>query len=211
MASVPGLPPAYADPTYQTAHEEVFSKPLTKEIETVLPPSVSKDDFARAIKKATEVLGKDSVFTGDDLKYYIDPYDIPEVGRVRNIPSAAVCPSSVEELQRFLKVANEYSIAVWTFSRGKNLGYGGPAPRTPGCIALDLHRMNKIIEVNEKFGYVVVEPGVTFGDLYTFCAEKKLKLWPSVASLGWGSVVGNTEAWDLSQRPYTTRISQAWK
>lgn len=116
-------------------------------------------------------------------------------------------------------MANEYKIAVWTFSRGKNLGYvsppppnhhmrpnsyralscidiiitryGGPAPRVPGCVALDLHRMNKVIEVNEKFGYVVVEPGVTFGDLYAFCAEKKLKLWPSVASLGWGSVVGN--------------------
>lgn len=61
--------------------------------------------------------------------------------------------------------------------------------------------MNKILEVNEKFGYVVVEPGVTFGDLYTFCAERKLKLWPSVASLGWGSVVGNVRSpcllWEL--------------
>ncbi|KAI0533964.1 glycolate oxidase [Xylaria digitata] len=192
MAAVPGLPPAYADSTYQTAHEDVYSTPLTATIELVLPPGVSQDDFAQAIEKATKVLGKDSVFTGDDLKYYIDPYDIPEAGTARNIPSAAVCPSSVEELQEFLKVANEYKIAAWTFSRGKNLGYGGPAPRVPGCIALDLHRMNKIVEVNEKFGYVVVEPGVTFGDLYSFCAERKLKLWPSVASLGWGSVVGNT-------------------
>lgn len=90
MAKVPGLPPAYADPTYQTAHEDVFSRPLTKNVETVLPPGVSEADFARAIKKAIEVLGKDAVFTGDDLKYYIDPYDIPEAGRVRNIPSAAV-------------------------------------------------------------------------------------------------------------------------
>lgn len=32
-------------------------------------------------------------------------------------------PASVEELQEFLKVVNEYKIAVWTFSRGKNLGY----------------------------------------------------------------------------------------
>lgn len=51
--------------------------------------------------------------------------------------------------------------------------------------------MNKIIEVNEKFSYAVVEPGVTFGDLYTYCFERKLKVWPSTASLGWGSVVGN--------------------
>lgn len=60
-----------------------------------------------------------------------------------------------------------------------------------GSVVLDLHRMNKIIEVNEKFAYAVVEPGVTFGDLYAYIAERKLKVWPSTASLGWGSVVGN--------------------
>ncbi|RYC64660.1 hypothetical protein CHU98_g1562 [Xylaria longipes] len=209
MAAVAGLPPAYADSTYQTAHEEVYSTPLTEAIELVLPPGVSQEDFSQAIEKVIGILGKDAVFTGEDLRYYVDPYDIPEAGKLRNIPSAAVCPSSVEELQGFLKVANEYKIAVWTFSRGKNLGYGGPAPRIPGCIALDLHRMNKILEVNEKFGYIVVEPGVTFGDLYTFCAEKKLKLWPSVASLGWGSVVGNVGsllAADTAQNDINTRM-----
>lgn len=56
---------------------------------------------------------------------------------------------------------------------------------------MDMHRMNKILEVDEKLAVAVVEPGVTFGDLYTYCANKKLKVWPSTASLGWGSVVGN--------------------
>lgn len=56
---------------------------------------------------------------------------------------------------------------------------------------MDLHRMNKVLEVSEKFSYAVVEPGVTFGDLYSYCVQKKLKVWPSTASLGWGSVVGN--------------------
>lgn len=90
MAAVKGLPPAYADSTYQSAHEEVFSTPLTKIIETVLPPGVSQGDFSRAIEKFIRVLGKDAVFTGNDLKYYVDPYDIPEAGKVRNIPSAAI-------------------------------------------------------------------------------------------------------------------------
>lgn len=51
--------------------------------------------------------------------------------------------------------------------------------------------MDKIIEVNEQFSYAVVEPGVTFTDLYDYCAKHQLKVWPSVPSLGWGSVVGN--------------------
>lgn len=69
--------------------------------------------------------------------------------------------------------------------------YGGPTPVVNGSIVMDLHRMNKILEVNEKFAYAVVEPGVSFADLYEYCAKRKLKVWPSTASLGWGSVVGN--------------------
>ncbi|KAI0839323.1 putative vanilly-alcohol oxidase [Hypoxylon sp. FL0890] len=184
--------PKYSDPLYQAAHDEAFSKPLFAKIETVLPPNVSREDFDSAIEQLIEALGKEAVFTGEGLKDYVDPYEIPEAGQERNVPSAAVCPSSVPELQAILKVVNEHEVPVWTFSRGKNLGYGGPAPRVSGCIALDLHRMNKILEVNEKFSYAVVEPGVTFGDLYEHCAKNKLKVWPSTASLGWGSVVGNT-------------------
>ncbi|KAI1479157.1 putative vanilly-alcohol oxidase [Daldinia eschscholtzii] len=183
--------PKYSDPLYQTAHDEAFSKPLVAKIETVLPPEVSQEDFTLALEKITAALGKDAVFTGDDLKDYIDPYEIPEAGHERSVPGAAACPSSVLDLQAVLKIVNKHKIPVWTFSRGKNLGYGGPAPRVPGSIALDLHRMNKIIEVNEKFSYAVVEPGVTFGDLYEYCEKNKLKAWPSTASLGWGSVIGN--------------------
>ena len=60
-----------------------------------------------------------------------------------------------------------------------------------GSVALDLYRINKVIEVNEKHAYAVVEPGVTFADLYNHCATNKLKVWPSTPSLGWGSVIGN--------------------
>jgi FAD/FMN-containing dehydrogenase len=96
-----------------------------------------------------------------------------------------------------LAVANKYAIPLWTFSRGKNLGYGGPAPRVNGSVALDLHRMNKIIEVNDEFHYAVVEPGVTFIELYEYCVKNGKKVWPSTASLGWGSVMGNVSS-DLS-------------
>lgn len=98
---------------------------------------------------------------------------------------------SVDDLRAVLGVFNKYKVPVWVVSRGKNLGYGGPAPVVSGSVVLDLHRINKIIEVNEKLGYAVVEPGVTFTDLYEYCARNKLKVWPSTASLGWGSVVGN--------------------
>ncbi len=51
--------------------------------------------------------------------------------------------------------------------------------------------MDRIIEVNDEFHYAVVEPGVTFIQLYQYCVEHGKKVWPSTPSLGWGSVVGN--------------------
>lgn len=38
-------------------------------------------------------------------------------------PSGAVRAGSVEEIQHILKIANKYSVPLWTVSRGKNLGY----------------------------------------------------------------------------------------
>ena len=69
--------------------------------------------------------------------------------------------------------------------------YGGSSPVVRGSAVLDLHRMKKIIEINEEYAYAIVEPGVTFFDLYEEVKKRGLKLWPSVPSLGWGSILGN--------------------
>lgn len=70
--------------------------------------------------------------------------------------------------------------------------YGGSAPVVNGSVILDLHRMNKIVEINEEYAYAIVEPGVSFFDLYEEIQRRGLKLWISSPALGWGSVLGNT-------------------
>ncbi|PNS21543.1 hypothetical protein CAC42_902 [Sphaceloma murrayae] len=182
----------YHDAEYQKHHTKMFDQSLTQPLKPVLPPGLSQEQFEAAVKDFVGVVGKKGVFMGNALKDYVDPFELWEHEGKRKQPSAAVCPENVDQLQAILKVANKHSVPVWTFSRGKNLGYGGPAPRVTGCVALDLHRMDKIIEVNEEYAYAVVEPGVTFTDLYNYCVQNKLKVWPSTPSLGWGSVVGNT-------------------
>ncbi|KAJ5781187.1 hypothetical protein N7457_006347 [Penicillium paradoxum] len=107
-------------------------------------------------------------------------------------PSGAVRPGTVEEVQEVVKLANKHKVSLWTVSRGKNLGYGGSSSVVKGCVVLDLHRMNKIVEVNEEYGYAIVEPGVSFFDLYEEIQRRGLNLWPSVPAIGWGSVLGNT-------------------
>jgi FAD/FMN-containing dehydrogenase len=59
-------------------------------------------------------------------------------------------------------------------------------------VVVDLHKLNKIHEVSEKYAYALVEPGVSFFDLFEYIKERNLKVWISSPALGWGSVIGNS-------------------
>ena len=134
------------------------------------------------------VLGDKGVATG--VAEYLDPYPLDD--QERGAAAAALLPADVEQVREVVRIASEFRIPLWTVSRGKNLGYGGAAPRVRGSVVVDLGRMNRIIEVNDELCYAIVEPGVTFFDLYNYVREHGLRVWPSCPALGWGSVVGNT-------------------
>lgn len=157
-----------------------------------VPSNVAPDVFATALQEFAGAVGKNWVFTADeDLFPYRDAYsplrDTPE----DRSASAAVAPSSVEEVQAVVRIANKRRIPLYTISTGKNLGYGGPAPNLSGSVVLDLKRMNRIIEVSESNAYAIVEPGVSYFDLYNYVRERGLKVWLDVPDPGWGSVIGN--------------------
>jgi FAD/FMN-containing dehydrogenase len=156
------------------------------------PPGVKPADFANAIKQLSGVVGEQWVFTSDeDVNTYRDAYS-PFFGEAdERVASAAVAPESVEQVQRIVKIANQFSIPLYTISTGRNLAYGGSAPVYSGSVVLDLKRMNKILEVNEEQAYALVEPGVSYFDLYRHIRERGLKLWIDCPDPGWGSVIGN--------------------
>jgi 4-cresol dehydrogenase (hydroxylating) len=155
-----------------------------------LPPRVSPVQFDAALKAYAGVVGQDWVMASDaDRDAYSDIY---APGPETEWPaSAAVAPATVEEIQAVVRLANEHKTPLWPVSRGKNLGYGANAPRQPGSIVLDLGRMQKVHEINTELGYCVIEPGVSFFDLYEAIQREKAKLWMSVPGNAWGSVLGN--------------------
>uniref|UniRef100_A0A8H7K943 FAD-binding PCMH-type domain-containing protein n=1 Tax=Bionectria ochroleuca TaxID=29856 RepID=A0A8H7K943_BIOOC len=177
----------YQSPELQSHHDNAFTSrnPGLR----ALPPGHNEASFQRAVNEFRAIVGAENVITDEGLANFRDPYPLFEEGFEA---SAGLCPASVEEVQAILKVANQHQIPLWTCSQGKNFGYGGPAPRVSGSMVLSLHRMNRILEVNEKLAYIVVEPGVTFFDVFNHIAKNKLDLWVSVPALGWGSVLGNT-------------------
>ena len=157
-----------------------------------IPTGVSAADFSAALAAFRRVVGDEWVFTSDaDVDLYRDAYS-PLAGQPdERRASAAVAPATAEQVQAVVRIANQYRIPLYAISTGKNLGYGGSAPAYTGSVVVDLKRMNRIIEVDEANASVLVEPGVSYFDLYNHLRAIGSKLWIDCPDPGWGSVVGN--------------------
>jgi 4-cresol dehydrogenase (hydroxylating) flavoprotein subunit len=167
----------------------------------VLPPGVSESSLARAIEAFASALGPDAVLTSaEDLAEHRDPYGLD--GGAPHPASAVVLPTSTDEVQAVVRIANEHRVPLWTFSQGRNNAYGGPAPRVAGSVLVNLRRMNRVQEVNDELAFAVVEPGVSFFDLYDHLRAGGHRLWLSIPDLGWGSVLGNAVDHGRGYTPY---------
>jgi (+)-pinoresinol hydroxylase len=156
------------------------------------PPGVSPQDFSTALGQLARVVGPQWVFTKDeDVDLYKDPFS-PYLGEPEERwASAAVAPTEAHQVQEIVRVANRYRIPLYPISTGRNLGYGGPAPAYSGSVVVDLKRMNRILDVNVDNASCLVEPGVSYFDLYRHIEERGLKVWVDVPDPGWGSLIGN--------------------
>jgi len=167
----------------------------------MLPAQLDKSAFAAAVGELRAVVGAEWVFAdADSTLPYLKSFT-PDP-RHEHVPSGAVAPASVEEVQAIVRLANEHKTPLWPVARGKNLGYGTAAPRMAGSVVLDLGRMNRILELDPTLAYCVVEPGVGFFDLYEAIQRDKLPLWLSVPGNAWGSVMGNTLEHGIGYTPY---------
>lgn len=168
----------------------------------ILPPDLDEKSFDEALTRIREVVGQDHVLTAaEDLAPFRDPY--PVGAEPADAASAVVRPGDTAQVQAVMRIANEYRVPISPISRGKNNGYGGASPRLQGSVVLDLGaRMNRILEVNEKFGYALLEPGVTYFQLYEHLQATGSALMIDCPDLGWGSVVGNALDRGVGYTPY---------
>ena len=167
----------------------------------VLPPKLSEAQLETALQRFIAVVGEAHVVTASAaLESYLDPF--APGNATAYAAAAAIRPANPEQIQAIVRIAQELRVPLWTVSTGKNLAYGGAAPRLKGCVELDLKRMNRVIEVNETLGYALVEPGVSYFDLYTYIHQQGYKLWIDPPASGWGSIVGNTLERGFGYTPY---------
>lgn len=110
-----------------------------------------------------EIVGKDYVSNQKEERYFYgrDP------GLMKpHEPDYVMMPRTTEEIQEIVRLANKEKTPV--VPKGAGLSLTGLVIPQQGGIVLDMKRMERILEVNEKARYVIVEGGTTHGVLKSY-------------------------------------------
>ncbi|NVM25521.1 MAG: FAD-binding oxidoreductase [Desulfobacterales bacterium] len=129
-------------------------------------------DIYEALAK---IVGKDYVSNQKEDRYFYgrDP------GLMKpHEPDYVVMPRTTEEIQQIVRLANKEKTPV--VPKGAGLALTGLVIPQKGGIVLDMKRMERILEVNEKARYVIVEGGTTHGVLKSHLQKHYPKLRHSI-------------------------------
>lgn len=145
--------------------------------------------FTRAIEAWRALLGDEHVV--------LDPRALEEATQTtfattRQV-SCIVRPGSFSEVQSVLRVAHAQEIAIYPVSKGRNWGLGSRVPTADNCVLLELARLDRIVEFDERLGYVTIEPGVSFEQLAAFLqAQNSTRYLSVIGGPPDASVLANT-------------------
>jgi len=125
-----------------------------------------KRDFYKALE---DILGPQYV---SDDPVITETYAMPVKA---NMPigarfEAITLPDSTEEVQAVVKLCNKHKVQY----KASSTGWLYSDAAGPNCIKIDLRRMNRILEINEKSMYAVVEPYVIGAQLQSELMKRGL-------------------------------------
>ncbi len=128
------------------------------------------------IDEITEIVGRENVFSDrvECLCYSRD------MSVHQGIPDAVVFPRSTEQVSEIMKLAFRDKVPVT--ARGSGTSVTGAVLPVRGGLLLDLHLMDKILEINRKDFYARVEPGVICAQLNGALAKDSLMFPPNPGS-----------------------------
>jgi FAD/FMN-containing dehydrogenase len=126
--------------------------------------------------------------------------DISFVNAVR--PECVVQPRRAEEIKELIKLANETRTPLVPVSSGNPHFRGDTIPGTGGSIIVDLSGMKKIIRIDRLNRMVMIEPGVTYGELIPELAKAGLRISLPLLPRQTKSVIGSL----LEREPITQPV-----
>ena len=119
-------------------------------------------------------------------------------------PAGVVYPASTADVQLIVRAANTHKVALYPISTGNNIGLGSRSASAAGQVVVDLGRkMNRILDIDEKLAFAVVEPGVSYQALYDELLRRGNKLMLDVTSgPPQGGMIGNALDKGAGYSPY---------
>lgn len=96
-------------------------------------------------------------------------------------PGAVVLPACTEEVQAVVRACNRHGLRFKAFSTGWGAWAG---PSMPGVVQVDLRRMDRILEIDERNMYAVVEPYAVGGQLRSEAMKRGLNTHMIAAGAG---------------------------
>jgi glycolate oxidase len=132
-----------------------------EKVEIFMSKKYNSVTTANIVELKTIVGEKNVIVDGEKLI----PYGHDEVtdARYQHLPEVVVLPENREQVAEIIKLANRALIPVTP--RGAGSGLSAGAVPLFGGILLSLEKMNKIIEIDAEYMYMVVEPGVMTEDV----------------------------------------------
>jgi glycolate oxidase len=142
--------------------------------------------FLGLIDRLHSIVGSDGILTSpsDLLVYECDGYTIE-----KNKPDVVVFPATTELVVQIVKQCNELSVPFLPRGAGTSLA-GGCLP-IGGGVMIALTRMKRILEVNYRDRYAVVEPGVVNLWLTNHLKPQGYHYAPDPSSQGACTIGGN--------------------
>ena len=119
-------------------------------------------------------------------------------------PPAWFIRSSTADVQKIVRSANAHGVPLYPISTGNNIGLGSRSASGAGQVVIDLgHKMNRILDIDERLGFAVVEPGVSYQAMYDELVRRGNKLMLDVTSgPPQGGMLGNALDKGAGYTPY---------
>ncbi|MCG8549561.1 MAG: FAD-binding protein, partial [Desulfobacterales bacterium] len=138
-----------------------------------------------AIGRLKEIVGKDRCYDSPEQLtcYCYDAY-FEEA-----MPDLVLFPCNRDEVSGILKICSARKIPVT--ARGAGTSVCGASIPAKGGVVLCFSKMNRIIEINTKERYVIVEPGVVNADLQKALAPFGFFYPPDPGSMAVSTIGGN--------------------
>jgi glycolate oxidase len=106
-----------------------------------------------------------------------------------SMPEAVIFPETTDEVSQILALASAHRIPVTGRGAGTSV-CGAPVPVRHGLV-ICFSKMDKIIEINTRDRYAIVEPGVVNADLQAALAPSGFFFPPDPGSMNMSTIGGN--------------------